>query len=449
MIHANNPLQMTFVDSLEDFGPKRKKLMETSWAYFFRHHILPGIPVRKVYKHFSQFGRPTKELYASLGTLIIQQTFDLTDHDMLYQLAFNTQWHYALNITKADDNSAYMCPKTLYNIRYVIIEHDLWDSLFNSITGSLVEKFNIDTDKQRLDSTHIQSNMRSLGRIGVLSQTIHKFLTNLKRKNRSLFDRLPEELVTKYFKKKQLSSFSMIKPSESAKTLKFLSEDLLDLVQRFSGNSLTERMKSFALLKRVLDEQCELAPQNKLGKTRVTAEPKASKKIASYSLQNPSDPDAGYDSHKGKGYQVQVMETWSDDKSDNKPNLITHVTVEPAHKHDSKAVIPAIEDAEEKGVKPKELLADSLYGNDENTQNAKQLGVTLISPTLDGATKSEKLHLTDFRLNGKSRIAFCPNNKQPISQRVKNETILTKFNRSHCDVCSLRAKCPVKDSKKN
>ncbi|MCP3942921.1 MAG: hypothetical protein GY710_15735, partial [Desulfobacteraceae bacterium] len=47
------------------------------------------------------------------------------------------------------------------------------------------------------------------------------------------------------------------------------------------------------------------------------------------------------------------------------------------------------------------------------------------------------------------RIAFCPNNKQPISQRVKNETILTKFNRSHCDVCSLRAKCPVKDSKKN
>ena len=32
------------------------------------------------------------------------------------------------------------------------------------------------------------------------------------------------------------------------------------------------------------------------------------KEIASSSLQNHSDPDAGYDAHKGQGYQVQVME---------------------------------------------------------------------------------------------------------------------------------------------
>jgi hypothetical protein len=31
---------------------------------------------------------------------------------------------------------------------------------------------------------------------------------------------------------------------------------------------------------------------------------KANKDIPSDSLQNPSDPDASYDGHKGKGYQV-------------------------------------------------------------------------------------------------------------------------------------------------
>ena len=38
------------------------------------------------------------------------------------------------------------------------------------------------------------------------------------------------------------------------------------------------------------------------------------KEISSSSLQNPSDPDAGYDAHKGQGYQVQVMETYCDSR---------------------------------------------------------------------------------------------------------------------------------------
>ena len=449
MIHTNNPNQMTFIDPLEEFGPKRKKLLEGSWAYFFRHHILPEIPVQKVTKHFSRFGRPSKELYSSLGVLILQQTFDLTDKDILYQLAFSSQWHYALNIIHTDDDSTYMCEKTLYNTRNIILQNNLWETLFNSITGSLIEQFNVDTSKQRLDSTHIQSNMKSLGRIGVFSQTIHKFLTNLKRQHRPLFDQLSEALVTKYLKKKQLSAFSMVKPSESAKNLKSLSKDLYHLVQRFEINPKITQMKSFALLKRVLDEQCEIVTNDNFEKNQVTAKPKPSKKVPCDSLQNPSDPDASYSGHKGKGYQVQVMETWSEDKSDKTPNLITHVAIEPAHNHDSKATIPAIESTEQRGIKPKEILADALYGSDENTQEAKQLGVDLISPTLDGASKSDIFHLNDFHFNGKNRITFCPNNKQPISQRIKNETVLTKFNLNHCNSCSLREKCPVKNSKKN
>jgi hypothetical protein len=38
---------------------------------------------------------------------------------------------------------------------------------------------------------------------------------------------------------------------------------------------------------------------------------KTNKDVPSDSLQNPSDPDAGYCGHKGKGYQMQVMETYS------------------------------------------------------------------------------------------------------------------------------------------
>ena len=43
----------------------------------------------------------------------------------------------------------------------------------------------------------------------------------------------------------------------------------------------------------------------------VEIEVKPPKEVPSDSLQIPSDPDAGYSGHKGQGYQVQILETYS------------------------------------------------------------------------------------------------------------------------------------------
>lgn len=72
MFRTNDPNQISFIDPLDDFSPKRIKPIESSWAYFFRHHVLPQLPVEKVYPYFSGFGRPSKELYTSLGVLVLQ-----------------------------------------------------------------------------------------------------------------------------------------------------------------------------------------------------------------------------------------------------------------------------------------------------------------------------------------------------------------------------------------
>jgi len=448
MFRTNDPNQMSFIDPLDDFSPKRRKRLESSWAYFFRHHVLSELPVQKVYPYFAGFGRPSKELYTSLGLLVLQQTFDLSDGETLSQLSFNTQWHYALNIQEVNDDATYMCEKTLYNIRNTIIINDLWDPIFETVTDSFVTLFDVNTDKQRLDSTHIKSNMKSLGRIGIIAQTLHKFLVNLKRQHRSLFDTLSEELTGRYLKQKQLNTFSLVKPSESAKTLTSLAKDLYHLILSFESHQDVQQMKSFALMQRVFNEQCELKENTAIEGRTVIAEPKPAKEVSSDSLQNPSDPDATYDGHKGKGYQVQIMETFLEEKSETKPNLITYVAVEPAHCHDSKALTPAIQSTELRGIKPKELLADSLYGSDENSLSATEQGVHLISPTLMAATKPDTLHLSDFRLNGKGRIKQCPSGKIPLSQTVKQGTIIAKFKKEHCQTCSKRDQCPVKDQKK-
>jgi hypothetical protein len=146
------------------------------------------------------FGRPTKELYTALGVLLLQEVLDLTDEETVSQLAFNLQWHYALDIVEESDEAKYLCPKTLWNMRELVIENHLDDVLFECTTEVLAKVFKVDTSAQRIDSVHIKSNMRRLGRIGIFVKSIHNFLTNLKRHHQELFDALAQDLVDRYLK---------------------------------------------------------------------------------------------------------------------------------------------------------------------------------------------------------------------------------------------------------
>ena len=174
-------------------GPRRKRLIDTSWAKLFREKILPSLPVNTLMQHYhlSQ-GAPTKELYTMLGVMVLQQMFDLTDEETVSQYAFNIQWHYALDITGESDAVAYLSPKTLWNMRKLFCENDLYKDIFDSIAAILATAFAVDTSLQRIDSVHIFSNMCHLGRIGLFVATIKKFLVNLTRHHlRTL--RLPGE----------------------------------------------------------------------------------------------------------------------------------------------------------------------------------------------------------------------------------------------------------------
>ena len=60
-----------------------------------------------------------------LTSFILQQSLDVTDDETIYQLAFNEQWHYALDITSPSDDATYMSPKTLWNMRKIVTDNEL------------------------------------------------------------------------------------------------------------------------------------------------------------------------------------------------------------------------------------------------------------------------------------------------------------------------------------
>jgi len=452
MIHTRDHQTPYLFDPWDYLGPKRKKLLSESWAGLFREHILSELPVHKLARSFNEdIGRPTKELYTALGLLILQQMHDLTDEEAVLQFSFNLQWHYALDIPGESDESKYLSPKTLWTFRDIAMRERLDVELFNGTTETLAKVFRVDTSKQRLDSVHIRSNMRRLGRIGIFSQSIHRFLINLKRRHPEIFETIEKELVDRYLTEKALSCFSLVKPSESGKTLKKVARDLFVLVQRFREHKEIQSLYSYNTLLRVLKDQCHFTEEKDDQPAEMNV--KCPKEIPSDSLQNPSDPDAGYSGHKGQGYQAQVMETYCDSDDEvlraKTLNLITHVEVESACISDVHALIPALESTKDRGLAPSDVLADSLYGSDDNCEQAREMGIEVISPTM-GTPKENTLSLSDFQQSEKGKIMACPQGHAPVRIRIgKKQKHSISFSSEHCNVCPLKDQCLVKAGKKH
>jgi len=65
MIHTKDHKTLNILDPLDRLGPRRRKLLEQSWAPIFRKEILPQLPVKQLTPYYSeQTGAPTKELHA-------------------------------------------------------------------------------------------------------------------------------------------------------------------------------------------------------------------------------------------------------------------------------------------------------------------------------------------------------------------------------------------------
>jgi len=409
----------------------------------YREHILPHLPVEKLARHFKDgFGRPTKELHTALSAVFLQQMFDLTDEESVRALSFDQSWHYALDLSGESDEDKYLSPKTLWTMRRLVTDERLDGALFEEITSRLAKVFSVKTDLQRLDSVHVKSNMRRLGRLGLFSTTIRQFLVNLRRKHPALLAELPEELRERYLGKRAPGCFSMVKPSEAAAKLGEAASDLGELVERFRERKETKSMSSFQSALRLFYEQCML---RKLPDGGASVEVIPSKEVASDSLQNPSDPDAGYSGHKGQGYSAQIMETYAEIEDERESaatlNLITHVEVTAACVGDANAVVPALASVAERDLAPSRLTADSLYGSDENCAAAAQQGVELVSPVM-GTEKG--LSLADFEMTESGEVTACPAGHAPARCSFHAGRYTVVFALALCEACPQRSECPVK-----
>ena len=192
---------------------------------------------------------------------------------------------------------------------------------------------------------------------------------------------------------------------------------------------------SYKALVTIFSQQCEVSD----GKVVVKA------KTGGDCVQNPSDPGAGYDGHKGKGYQVQITETCS---PENEVQLITGALPQGAAEQDGAAVVPMLDQLEDSKLLPEEMLADTLYCGDENVQAAENRGVELVGPIpgREPASDPGALTLDDFAVDERTgRVEACPQGHTPLVVERNEEAGTTRIEMAAaaCEGCPFRMSCPI------
>ena len=186
------------------------------------------------------------------------------------------------------------------------------------------------------------------------------------------------------------------------------------IIRHFGGNADYNGKDSYKAVERIFYEQCEVH-ENKVS---------VKQKAGGHVMQNPSDPDAKYDGHKGQGYQVQISETCN---RENEVQLITCAIPQTATESDANAVEEVLQDLKANDLAPDEILADTNYSSDENVQLAAEQGVELIGPVTGCSTDEEHLNIDDFNIDEVTAgVICCPAVHNP--QSAKHDSATGKTN---------------------
>lgn len=414
------------------FSAMTLKVLRGDWPGLFRARMLHLMPARELAEHFDPcLGCPTKELYGMAGVLFLKEFFNLTTEETVKRYLTDAAWQYALNVNPME---ASLSHATVERYAKLFVEDDLAADVFHWVTSALIEALELDVSRQRLDSTHIFSDMATFGRTRLMGVGIKRFLVQLRRHERPLYDALAEDLRSRYAPS-QGKLFADFKGERRA-LRQSVAEDLLALVSRFAGNEAVTGRSSYKAMKRILEEQCDVAEEQVQLKD----------KPGGHVMQNPSDPDAGYDGHKGPGHQVQLAETCAEG---NDVQLITAVLPEPADHTDGEALEPVLDQLDAHGRTPEVLYADTHYGSDENVTLAAERGVDLQSPVSGTSPHDpEALTVDDFAIDEATEtVQRCPNGCEPASSAHDAATGVTTtvMRASDCHGCDFASQCPVRN----
>jgi hypothetical protein len=431
-------------------APKQARLAKT-WAWHFREKCLPLIDEQAFADCYcADNGRPNVPIRLLVSILILKDVFDYTDAEALEAADFDLRWQTALGLSA---DAVAPCQKTLHNFRALLAEADRAQAVFTHTTDHLLDLLGVQSERQRLDSTQICSNIKLLSRLSRFCETHRLLLRRLARHAPAALQRVAVSVHHRYVRADGTdSTYDDARSSEGRRRLAVCARDAWRLVDALRGLDLpAPAADAYALVTRLLDEQCLVlttpaVPQPDDAdamESPVPARLREKGEVAAHGLQSPHDPDATY-GHKGTGYTVTLCETVGNGAV---PEMLTHLTLTKAYEADQAQTVPTVEALKARGLQPTELLGDGSFASTENLLACHQLGTELVGPVTGGSgptTETPRILvccLPDAPPSACSQGVLALETKR--EQAITHVRYYVRFAAAGCAGCPQADRCPA------
>lgn len=449
--------------------------LKGTWAEHFRKDVLPVLLQSE--ENFSGLygitGKPNFSVARMLGLCFLQELNNFTDQDTLDAFGFDIRWQYALDVVGGE---AYLSRRSFVEFRRRLVREDpemvLMRRVFNRISQSAIDRLGISVSEQRLDSTHIQSNIHNRGRLSLFRDVLEVFLKSLDEDDYAV-----APVHIRKWHEEESSGWFGLGASERKSKVKQLAQYMYQLIECYAQNKRVTESEEYQLLERLFEEQCTVVDEKKdsddadSGNADTTADDrdvpeekstsgevdedaeesckatiKVKRKSSGETLQSAFDSDASY-GHKGRGYSAHVTETCNNPDA---PEIITDCEVHGAGRSDmakAKDVLSRLDDVD---LLPQTLFADGGYPSVPSTYEiTTKRGVELVAPVNRGPMDDAVMGRDQFRFNDKGHVASCPGGHPAIDHRTLSnnstqKTLHAIFEGDICRQCDRLETCPVR-----
>jgi hypothetical protein len=442
MYKKTNPQQKLFGVGTQ-LSPSLRSRIESSWAQLFKLEVLP-ILLKNEDRYallYGKTGRPNFSVARVLGLCLLQEWNDLSDQQALDTFSFDLRWRYALEVS--DEEEDYLSRRSLVEFRRRLAAKDpemkLVRNVFDGVRDSAIQKLGVSAANQRVDSTHIISNIRIRGRLSLFANTLTVFLRSL---DEAQFSRVPQA-IQEWHASEPEGWFGLGAAEQKVKVQE-LAQYVYELLLLFEKDDEVKGREPYQLLDRLFSEQCELAGSGSGQDPSFKVQVK--KKTEGETLQSPYDPDASY-GHKGGGYSVHITETC---QNSDKPEIITDYEVHGASRSDVGKAVGVIERLDEAGLKPETLFADGGYPSVPSAWKVKEQDIEFMTPVNRSRLSDEIMGRDRFRFDAEGFVTECPMGHRPVDHRILSGNNATRrslhamFRGSVCRSCKMLDQCPVR-----
>jgi hypothetical protein len=438
--HQQPPL----ISPVRLLAEKQRQRLEASWASVFYHNFFCRLDEKLFAVLYSEKrSRPNIPVNVLISLDFLKAGHGWSDEEMYDQFQYNLQVRYALGLHDFDTGQFEL--RTVYNFRQRLSQYqkeqgvDLLAQAFNNVTDEQLAAYGIRTEKQRMDSSQISSNIADTSRLQLVVTAVQRAAQLLDEKRRAHYAASLEP----YQPGRGEQYVYRVKGREATQAaLQATGDVLAQLLVEITPEADEQAAVSYAVLQRFFADNFSVTEAQ-------TVRVKGHDEIGAGALQSLDDLEATYRRKGGeayKGYVINVTETCD---PANELQLITQVQTAPNHTDDATLLCAAVPNLCER-TNLTDLYSDGGFGSPDADEILLGHGVALHQTHLPGkAPDPARYSLADFMMAcdevGDPTYLACPQGQIVSVLSGRSTGFVAHFKPTHCHSCpAFQNQCRVR-----